>query len=127
MAKLIIYVGGTPNIHGHKRREFLWNPEMKLYLYEGKEIEDTEFNAKFELAMKRNYDMNPRVRVTSAGGEPRVIERVVVKDAAPIPAPPTMTVDDAVEVLARLAPEKLVAPPRKRGRPPSAPKVAELA
>lgn len=122
--RLIIYVTGTPNIHGHKRREFHWNPERKLYLFEGKEIEDVDFNAKFEVAMKRHYDMNPRVQVVSTGGVSKVIERVVVKTETLAP-PPTMTIESAVETLERLAPEKLVAPPRKRGRPTT--KVAEIA
>lgn len=124
MSRLIIFITGTPNVHGHKRREFLWSPAHKLYLYEGKEIEDVDFNAKYELAMKRNHDMNPRIQVVATGGAPKIVERVVVKTEVSAP-PPTMTIEDAVDVLARLAPEKLVAPPRKRGRPPT--KVAEIA
>lgn len=100
MSRLIIYVTGKPNLHGHKRREFLWSPAHGLYLYGGKEIEAAEFNATYEKAMKTNTDMNPRVKVVATSA----IQQVTVTTP---PAPQDITIDDAVAVLERLAPERL--------------------
>ncbi len=125
MAKLIIWIPGKPNLHGFKRREFLWSESHKCYLYEGKEIDIAEFNVKYEKAMKTNYDMNPRVKVIDA------------KDSIRPPAPsvqPTLqvssmavsrslTLDEAEAVVQRLAPERLK---KKTGPKPHAP-VMEVA
>ncbi len=109
--KLIIWIPGKPTLHGHKRREFLWSPAHKCYLYEGRVIESAEFNAKYEKAMKTNSDLLPRVKV---------IEIASAESAAPISAPPTAApeapvapltiaeqLDRAEEVINRYAPERL--------------------
>ncbi len=121
MSKLIIYVTGKPNLHGHKRREFLWSPAHGLYLYNGKEIDATEFNAAYEKAMKTNTDMNPRVKVvssiavqpeppTSNSGGAGVVENVTLAEQK------EPTAEEAVAILQRLAPELLK---KKPGRKPT--------
>jgi hypothetical protein len=104
--KLIIWIPGKPTLHGHKRREFLWSPAHNCYLYEGSEIEASQFNAKFEKAMKTNSDLNPRVKVIESRG---------AESAPPISAPPPvacpLTPEEELEraeaVINRIAPERL--------------------
>ncbi len=102
-AKLIIFVNGRLSINGHKMREFKWNDAHGSYIYEGAEISAEDFNAKYEKAMRNNADLRPRVKVVSFAG----------MAVAPVAAPITtisareVTVEDAVAVLARLAPDKL--------------------
>ncbi len=117
--KLIIWIPGKPNIHGHKRREFLWVPAFSCYLYEGKEIEPSAFNAKYEKAMKNNGDMLPRVKV---------IETASAESAAPISTPnlpppaPELTITEQLEkaeaVIERYAPERLKKKPGAKPQPP---------
>lgn len=127
MSRLIIYVTGKPNLHGHKRREFLWSPAHSLYLYGGKEIEADQFNAAYEKAMKNNADMNPRAKVvasigvqaespTSNSGGPAAVTNVTVAHET--------TVDEALAVLERLAPERLK---KKPGRKPNEAVAMEVA
>ncbi len=125
--KLIIWIPGKPNIHGHKRREFLWVPAFSCYLYEGKEIEPSAFNAKYEKAMKNNGDMLPRVKV---------IETASAESAAPISTPATpspvsapnlppptleLTITEQLEkaeaVIERYAPERLKKKPGAKPQP----------
>lgn len=120
--KLIIYISGKPSLHGHKRREFLWVPTHGCYLYGGEEIEPSEFNAKFEKAMKTNSDMNPRVKVIEIKAEPPKAAPPTTdkpkedppKDP-PVEFPIEKQVTDAVAVLAKYAPERL----KKPTRPPA--------
>lgn len=111
MSRLIIYITGKPSLHGHKRREFLWSPAHSLYLYGGAEISAEAFNAIYEKAMKTNADMNPRVKVVNAGDH-HAIQQVTIKAAEPR----AITVEDAEETLARLAPHRLK---KKTGPKPS--------
>lgn len=91
MSKLIIWVSGRPQIDGHVKREFRWSETHRLFIYEGREFTDAEFNAKFERAWATNDDLRPRAKVvstsTSSAAEP--------------------TVDEAVATLQKLAPELL--------------------
>ncbi len=110
MPRLIIYVTGKPNLHGHKRREFLWSPAHKLYLYGGSEISAEAFNEIYEKAMKTNADMNPRVKVVDAGATV-AIQHVTFTTP---PAPQEITEEQAVAVLQRLAPELLKKKPGRK-------------
>ncbi len=92
-AKLIIWISGKPTLHGYKRREFIWSEAHKCYLYGGAEIESSEFNEKYDKAMKTNADMNPRVKVVGTNGS-SVTNGLV-------------TLEQAEEVFTRLAPERL--------------------
>jgi hypothetical protein len=116
---LIIYITGKPNLHGHKRREFVWSEAHGLYLYEGKELAADAFNAAYERCMRNNADMNPRVRVV-VGSVPAAAPASPVVKVAIVPAPPqprAITLEEAEATMARLAPERLK---KKTGpRPPN--------
>jgi hypothetical protein len=101
--KLIIFVGGRPTTSGHKIREFVWSPTHGCYLFGGKEWAASEFNAAYERAVNQNEDMRPRVKVVGIGAEsPAPVTPVLIATRPP-------TVDEAVAVLQRLAPERLKA------------------
>lgn len=121
MPTLILYVPGKPLLNGHKQRNFLWSAAHACYLYEGAEIEAADFNAKYELAMKTNADLRPRVRVIDAGNA-----TVAVGEGSPAgPAPvATITVAAAESVLERLAPHRLK---KKTGPKPRAGAMMEVA
>ncbi len=116
MTKLAIYINGKPNIHGHKRREFTWSPTHGCYLYEGRELDATEFNAVFERCEKRNSDMQPLVKVLSVGNE--IPPPPAPTSPAPKAASTEITADEAEAILQRLRPERLkLKPGRKAGAP----------
>ncbi len=118
MAKLIIWISGRPNLHGFKRREFLWSESHKCYLYEGKEIEISDFNAKYEKALRTNHDMNPRVKVIDTT---EAVQRTL--QISPIAVSRSLTLEEAEAVIQQLAPERLK---KKTGPKPHA-AVTELA
>jgi hypothetical protein len=98
MAKLIIYVTGRPLIYGHKRREFVWSEAHKLYLYEGREFTEQEFNAIQDKVLTSNADIYPRVKVSTLS-PPEDISDVVL--------PRAISANEAEEILLRTAPERL--------------------
>lgn len=110
--KLHLYILGRPNLHGHRRREFQWSPPHGVYLYEGKEFSAAEFNAAYERCMKRNADMNPRVRVADDAEQ--------LAPVATISPAQEVTVEMAEAVMWRLAPEKM----KKKPGPQTTAKVA---
>jgi hypothetical protein len=124
MPKIIIYVPGKPIVHGYKRREFIWSEPHKCHVYMAREYELSEFNEAFEKAMKNNRDMNPMVRVIELDAA-----KPAPAAAAPLAPPPIInpvatisahevTVEEAEEVLLRLAPDRLK---KKAGPKHSAP------
>lgn len=122
MAKLIIYVSGKPLMNGYKVREFQWSEVHRCYLYEGRELDAAEFNEKWEKAYRNNGDLLPRVRVTDAGNPPTPApanpapEPVAAPPPEPVPVPEP-TLDEAIAIVQRLAPDRLKSKP---GRKPSA-------
>lgn len=104
MSKLIIYVSGKPNIYGFKRAEFKWSQEHKKFLFLGREIEESEFNALAERALNNYHDMNPRVMFV---GAPAASEESL--QPAPVATIGTgeITLEMAEEVIQRLAPQRL--------------------
>lgn len=121
MTKLIIYIPGKPSIHGFKRREFLWSAIHECHIFMGREYDAAEFNDAYAKVMKTNRDMNPMVKVVQA----EVAAVAAPAPVAPLAPPPIVdpstplaqsreiTVDEAEEVLLRLAPERLK---KKTGR-----------
>lgn len=91
MFKLIIYVTGRPILNGYKQREFQWDKAHGCYIYEGKEFSPSEFNEKYEKAMKTNSDLRPRVRVLGAAEE----------------TDPEVIADNAEKTLEQLRPHRL--------------------
>jgi hypothetical protein len=105
MTKLIIWVSGRPSLNGYRIREFIWSESHKRFIYEGKEFAPEEFNAKFEKAFQNNQDLMPRAMVASVGP----VSQVVVKTTPPPSpaAPRVFTLDEALEIVQRDAPERL--------------------
>ena len=107
MSKLIIWVPGRPLINGPRRGKFEWSAKFECYIYEGRELDAADFNAKYPQAMKSAHESRPQVRV---------VETVDVAVSAAIKAPATIatisvareiTVEEAEDVLQRLAPHRL--------------------
>ena len=111
-AKLIIWCPGRPALNGHKRRSFQWNPDFNCFVHENKIMDEKEFNAVVESVFKRNSDLRPCVRVVEFS------DGVALAPVATISTAREVGIDEALEIVQRLAPEKL----RKtsQGRPPSA-------
>jgi len=107
-AKIIIYLTGKPTLHGLKRREFQWSPAHALYLYENRELELSEFNAKYDKAMRTNTDMRVLVKVVGAESP--------AASVATIAAAHEITLDEAEAVVQRLAPERLKKAPGRKPR-----------
>lgn len=112
MPKLIIYIAARPRTQGYKIREFQWSPEHGVHIYMGRSYDAAEFNAAMDTAMKHNRDLNPAAKVVDVLADETPV-RVPVMAPPPIVNPVAtisaqeITVDDAVEVLLRLAPEML--------------------
>lgn len=102
MSKLIIWVAGRFNLHGHKRGKFILSPAHgNIYIFEGKEFAPEEFNAKYAEAMKVGASMSPQVRVVGVGVP------ADVPPVATITAAHEITAEEAEAVIARLAPGRL--------------------
>ncbi len=103
--KLIIYIKGKPNIHGHKRRDFRWVPQHNCYLYREREFTVSEFNVESEKIMRDNQDLYPLVRV---------LDDYMQTDSWESPPPVAtlttareITVAEAEDVMERMAPHRL--------------------
>jgi hypothetical protein len=117
MSKLIIWIGGKPLLNGYRIRDFHWAVAHNCYIYEGKELDESEFNVAFEKAFRNNMDLHPKVKVVGMIAPPAK----PVAPVAHISASKEITLDQAVAVVAELAPDKLKRP---LGRPA---KVLEVA
>ena len=111
--KIIIYLDGHPNTHGHSRLQFKWSTEYACYLYQGKVFEDAK-------------EFNEACRASTSGPNAQIFRRlgwainVKILEAGPTfmqpPAPtvPDITMAQAEEVLERLAPHRLKKKPGPR-------------
>jgi hypothetical protein len=101
--KFIIYLDGNPFVQGYTRFEFKWSQSHGAYLWEGREIDEKEFNSVAKVALTRYASMkwHPMVKIVSGIDEP----------AATAVLPPSVgreiTVDEALDVMERLAPHRL--------------------
>ncbi len=102
MSKLAIICPGRPIVNGSKRRSFLWNDTLKCYVHENRFFEEREFNAVVESVFKKNSDLRPCVRVVEFSGEAAVLPPI-----ATIAGGAEVTLEQALEVVRRQAPEKL--------------------
>ena len=110
-AKIIIYLTGKPSLNGLRRREFQWSGAHGLYLYENRDLELHEFNAKYDKALRTNSDM--RVLVKVVGAAP--IEQTAPIDPEVVAG--QITIEEAEAAMRRLAPDRLKkAPGRKPHR-----------
>lgn len=142
MAKLIICCAGRPALNGHKRRTFLWSVEHNCFVHEGRELSETELNAQVEGVFKKNWDLRPFVKVArfsdGAVVEAAVADetkakiadlqeklaiaraethaaRVEAKEAKDALAAPSL--EAALEIVQRLAPDKLKGKPGRKPVP----------
>ena len=93
--KLIIYVTGSYLYYGHQRSEYIWSVKHGVYIYQGKEWDASEFNAIIDRALKHPAfdDMHPSVKI--------------VDITEPAAAPKEITLEEAEEIVNRLAPHRL--------------------
>ncbi len=113
MAKLIIWVGGKPLLNGYRIREFSWSVAHNCYIYEGRELAETEFNEKVEKAFRNNFDLHPKVKIVTFSEAPN--------HTATAQSVGDITLEQAEAVMAELAPDRLK---KKAGRPPRMMEVA---
>ncbi len=117
--KLVIACPGRPAINGHHRRKFTWMPEYNAYVYEGRVLDEREVNAIAEVVVKKNTDLHPYMKVVQFSEEktetsaPIVQQTVHTTDPTP-PAARPITLDQALDVVQKLAPEKLKKAPGKK-------------
>lgn len=117
-AKLIIWCPGRPVLNGSKRRTFHWNPTFNCYVHENRAFDEAEFNKIVEGVFKKNNDLRPCVRVVEFSEAPALTPVATISGGAEV------TLEAALEVVQRQAPERL----RKTniGRKPSAPPQQEV-
>ena len=118
MCKLIIWIGGKPLLNGYRIRDFHWTAAHNCYIYEGKEIDEADFNAKYEKAARNHLDLHPKVRVV-AKSAPEAVK--AVPTVSTISASREITLEEAEAIVAQLAPERLK---KRAGRPPRMMEVA---
>jgi len=107
MFKLIIWVPGRPLVNGPRRGKFEWSAPHQCYIYEGKEIEAAEFNAKYPAAIKSAHESRPQVRIIDA---PEIAVSAAIEAPATIATLTVareITIEEAEAVLTRLAPHRL--------------------
>lgn len=98
--KFIIYLDGNPHVQGYTRFEFKWSQSHGAYIWQGREIEASEFNKEAEIALTRYARVNwhPKVKIVSG-----IHERVAPIDSTA----KEITLAEAEEVMERLAPHRL--------------------
>lgn len=101
--KFIICCPGRPAVNGHKRREFLWTPERNLYIFQGKVLTLEEYEKVVDRVFDKNSDLRPRVRM--------IDEDAAVTPITTLSVAREITLEEALEVVQRLAPDRL------RGKP----------
>ncbi len=117
MPKFIITITGKPNIHGHKRGEFIWVEERKKFLFLGRVIEAAEFNKLSAIALDRYPEYHPKCELlpeeAAAPVEPvaPVVPLVPVSTIAPVTE---ITLEMALDVVERQAPALLKKNPGKK-------------
>ena len=132
-ANLIICCAGRPAINGHKRRSFVWKEEYGCFVHDGKLLTETEFNAIAQTVMAKNQDLRPFAKAVgaaaTAGADPRVAElekqlaekqtRIEALQASVLVlrAKTTPTLEDALEVVETLAPDRLKKKPGRKAEP----------
>lgn len=107
-AKLIIWIPGTPNIHGYIRRDFKWSPPHKCYLYLGRELEIEEFNRVVDKAIRENERWHPSVKAIAA------VPQEAPASISTLSVAREITVEEAEEVMLRLAPGRLKKMPGRK-------------
>src|SRR6478736_9646056 len=105
MPKFIICCPGRINVNGHKRREFLWSPEHNAYVYQNRVMTLEEYNKVVDRVFDKNSDLRPRVKMIEDGAAPAGAPISTLSAAREI------TLEEAIEVVRRIAPERLKGKP----------------
>lgn len=130
-ANLIICCAGRPAINGYKRRSFVWNAEYGCYVHDGRVLTESEFNSTAQVVMAKNQDLRCFAKVVGAvaGADPRTteLEKQLTEKQARIEslqasvlalrAKSTPTLEEALEVVETLAPERLKKKPGRKPEP----------
>ncbi len=131
-AKLIICCAGRPAINGHKRRSFIWVDKHGCYVHEGRELDETPFNAVSQVIMAKNKDLRCFAKVVNGDGaasvDPRIAElekkladkqaRIETLQASlvSVRAQTEPTLDQAIAIVEAQAPDRIK---KKPGRKPT--------
>ena len=115
--QFILYVTGKPRLHGVRKREFMWSNEHGCYVFESRTIDEKEFNLIVPQVLRKYEDMRPAVKIVTPESELQTAP--LISDIPDIPptAPREITLDEAVAVIQKLAPDRLRNRP---GRPKAA-------
>lgn len=127
-ASLIICCAGRPAINGYKRRSFTWVAEYGCYVHDGKVLSESEFNAVSQEVMAKNQDLRCFAKVVNAAADadPRIagFEKALAEKQARIEAlqssvltlraHTTPSLEQALEVVETLAPERLKKKPGRK-------------
>lgn len=70
--RAIFCIRAKPNLHGFRIREFVYDPARDLHVWQGRELEADEFNARSREVLSANEDIHPFVLLVD--GEPGVVE-----------------------------------------------------
>lgn len=93
--KFIIYLEGNPSVQGYTRFEYKWSQQHGVYLWQGREIDEKEFNKEAEIALTRYSRLHWHPKVKILPGPPAE------------PVEKEISVADAEAVMERLAPHRL--------------------
>lgn len=108
MSKFICYIDGRPIVQGHKRYEFIWDEALYCYVFRGKAFTEAEFNdmtkAVFSNALYRSFF--PQVKCLEETPSDAPIETIDDKTE--------ITLDQALDIVERLAPHRLKKKPGPR-------------
>jgi hypothetical protein len=116
--QFIAYLIGNPHVQGWHRRDFKWNDAYKCYVYQDRTFDEKEFNTVMPVIWKKYREVFPQFKIVSDPEPAPAPAAVVAVPAIEVPSlPAEITVDQAVDTLIRLAPEKLRLP---KVRPPVA-------
>ena len=70
--RAIFCIRAKVNLHGHRIREFVYDPVRDLHIWQGRELEADEFNARSFEVLTANADLSPFVLLID--GPARVVE-----------------------------------------------------
>lgn len=110
MPNFICYIDGRPIVQGFKRYEFLWDEALQCYVFEGKTFTEQEFNDKTRKVFSNlTYRaLFPMVKCLDAAAAPVAIPPISTITAGEV------TLEQALEVVDRLAPDRLKRKPGPR-------------
>lgn len=109
-AKIIITCPGRPAVNGHKRHSFLWNPAYACYVFENRVLTTEEYNKIADKVFDKNSHLRPRVKFLPEDTE-------TLAPITTLTAAREITLDEALEVVGRLAPGRLKTKPGPKVTP----------